>query len=153
MVDKIDDNFHGCYLLTNGRGTYIGYTVNPLRRVEQHNCGREKGGAKRTENRGTWSMVLIVHGFMSNISALQFEWAWQHPYLSKKVKDKLGEQRSKKALFSVDYQLKILGALLSSPPWTVLPLRVRWVTPSLRKDLNGQEKIPPHIITEEGMLC
>ena len=55
-------NFHGCYLLVSRASssvTYIGYTVNPNRRIKQHNGGVRKGGARKTSRRGPWYLCIL----------------------------------------------------------------------------------------------
>lgn len=62
--------------------TYVGFTVNMDRRIRQHN--REiKGGAWKTLKWYPWKIVLVVYGFESHVSALQFEWAVQNSWKSR----------------------------------------------------------------------
>ncbi|CAO1621881.1 unnamed protein product [Sympodiomycopsis kandeliae] len=65
--------------------TYIGSSPDPIRRKRQHN-GELKQGAFRTRKGRPWDMDLIVWGFSSKIAALQFEWAFQKPHLSRHLK-------------------------------------------------------------------
>jgi len=69
-----------CYLLVNtdpGRQkTYIGATVNPDRRLRQHN-GELVGGARATHGRH-WRRAVLVGGFGGEQEALRFEWWWKH---------------------------------------------------------------------------
>ena len=64
-----------CYLLESSGRTYIGATVDPNRRLQQHN-GDKSGGARATKGR-VWTRVVYVSGFPDWTAALQFEWAWK----------------------------------------------------------------------------
>lgn len=68
---------HSVYFLKSliTKKTYVGYSVNPIHRLRQHN--REiVGGAKGTAKGAPWKIICIVTGFPSETSALQFEWKW-----------------------------------------------------------------------------
>ncbi len=75
-------HLHCCYLLyaySQGRSfTYVGYTVNPLRRLDQHNR-RIKGGARATAKaQGKWHLACVVYPFESKSKAMSFEKKWKH---------------------------------------------------------------------------
>ncbi|KAI0978674.1 hypothetical protein GJ496_008080 [Pomphorhynchus laevis] len=120
--------FYGCYILyslnPNRKGsTYIGFTVNPNRRIRQHNLGKRAGGAWKTNGKGPWDMVLVVYGFPNKICALRFEWAWQNPQKSIRLKPFVPINRR----FSLKSKLDILWQMLNLSPWSRLPLKVRWL--------------------------
>lgn len=95
QTQKREGRAYYVYIL-NSLGTnrsYIGFSVNPKRRVRQHNR-KIKGGAKRTKkHKGRrWVLVCMVTGFTSKHDALAFEWAWQHPYKSKRYRDAMNSE-------------------------------------------------------------
>lgn len=81
-------SFYACYFLRSLSSpgiTYIGSTPAPPRRKRQHNGDLTQGAWKTTRSR-PWEMECIVYGFSSKIAALQFEWAWAKPHLSRHLK-------------------------------------------------------------------
>ena len=82
-----------CYMLasTDGRKTYVGATIDPDRRLRQHN-GEIKGGARATKGR-VWTRRFLVGGFVGEKPALRFEWRWK--YLTRQAPgDSFIERRS-----------------------------------------------------------
>jgi len=147
------ENFFGVYLLycTNpkykGR-TYIGKTTDPNRRIFQHNKGKQAGGAWRTSNKGPWDMVLIVHGFPNDISALRFEWAWQHPSRSRRLNALPPKKKSEK---TIRHLLRLMLNMLNLGPWNRLPLTLRWLKPEYQAELPGDAMEPPlHMPVVQG---
>ncbi|KIL68887.1 hypothetical protein M378DRAFT_29626, partial [Amanita muscaria Koide BX008] len=129
-------SFYACYLLKSiqtpeSQATYVGSTPDPPRRIRQHN-GEISGGASGTKHKRPWVMQMTVYGFPSKLAsaALQFEWAWQHPHLSRHLRDKDG-----KALFAGTRKLKLLRwrintvrIMICSHPYNTWPLHVKLYT-------------------------
>ncbi|KAL6761568.1 hypothetical protein V8C86DRAFT_1785301 [Haematococcus lacustris] len=118
-------DFFGCYLLQSKHPrsrtrTYIGFTVNPKRRIRQHN-GVIGSGAWQTSKWRPWEMVLVVFGFTTQqVQALQFEWAWQHPKKSKAVRGLAA------SLGTAGMQgVKLMLGMLAISPWSLFPLTVQ----------------------------
>ncbi|OAF67266.1 hypothetical protein A3Q56_05013 [Intoshia linei] len=149
-------NFNGCYLLYSlnekylGK-TYIGYTVNPYRRVRQHNR-LIKGGASKTLRAGPWDMILIIYGFPNNVSALRFEWAWQNPKKSRRL-TQIPPKKRKETEFI--YKYRIMLYMLNIGPWCRLPLSFCWLKPDYKIQIinaNVDLKVPIHMdVTEIGI--
>uniref|UniRef100_A0A1B0AK92 Structure-specific endonuclease subunit SLX1 homolog n=1 Tax=Glossina pallidipes TaxID=7398 RepID=A0A1B0AK92_GLOPL len=148
----IKNRFYGVYLLCSesldGRykgKCYIGFTVNPSRRIRQHNKGKDFGGARKTSNKGPWKMVLIVHGFPNNIAALQFEWAWQQPALSCRLKNfpELKRKLPKESYFQ--HNIRILNRMLNIGPWQRLALVINWLEVNYKCDFEPLFEPPKHM--------
>ncbi|KAK3083848.1 hypothetical protein FSP39_004064 [Pinctada imbricata] len=140
-------NFFGVYLLYNvnpkfkGR-TYIGKTTDPNRRIDQHNKGKQAGGAWRTHGRGPWEMVLIIHGFPNAISALRFEWAWQNPEKSRRLRNVPGKRKKETPFL---YRFRVVSEMLNTGPWDRLALTIRWLKQNYVQDFPPNSRPPMHM--------
>ena len=152
----------GCYLLQsvrNHRRTYIGFTMDPRRRLRQHN-GEIKGGARKTDRWKPWNMVLCVWGFPGKVLALQFEYAWQHPSLSRHVRDKvahlgfckLAGHGKQSPVQGVDKNVRVLLEMLQAIPCNRIPLRVHFLEESLWTGLENLfgAALPNHLTLTHG---
>ena len=143
--------FHGVYLLCSiennksVRGTYIGYTVLPGRRILQHNRFK-KGGAHKTAKYAPWDMILCIHNFPNRTAGLRFEWAWQNPKIS--VRLKMYDWQKRKTENGVQYQIRVLERMLNIAPWNKLPLTVQWLRSEYKVPL-----VPPlHMPIAQGPI-
>jgi len=132
--DITENNHFHCYLLRSLTPehslkvkTYIGFTTNPQRRIRQHN-GELVNGARRTKSGRPWEYVAIVDGFQSKISAMQFEWAWQHVNKSLVFRQAVGCDklaRKMKRRRGIKPRLDELSILMNDcSPFNTLPLKV-----------------------------
>ncbi|CAG8726152.1 14785_t:CDS:10 [Dentiscutata erythropus] len=103
---------------------YIGTTPDPQKRLRQHN-GEIAAGAERTKGKRPWKFVLIVYGFPNKKAALQFEWAWQHPYLSRHLKN----SNYRKNDNTIKTKLSVLQEMLSVNAFSRWSLHLHTVIP------------------------
>ena len=155
--------FACCYLVASlseqhkGK-TYVGFTVNPKRRLLQHNGQYANAGAKYTKKLRPCEMVLCVHGFPTKTQALGFEWAWQNPTTSRAVKDLAQNKLKIGSRHSTILNKSLLGlAMLNLSPWRHLPLVVHFFNDTHKRDVleNAEKKdvnIPSHVRVEVGEM-
>ncbi|KAI7896131.1 uncharacterized protein EV154DRAFT_281211 [Mucor mucedo] len=156
-------SFYCCYLLRSlqegqGNKTYVGSTPEPIKRLRQHN-GEITQGAYRTRKLRPWEHVMIVYGFPSRTEALQFEWAWQKPQQSRHVKA-LADTNPYKIRYTQCTKnkanhpltkIKVAQLLLNSKPFCQLPLKLRFVLPSMQ-DIFLQVDLPKHMQSSVGPI-
>jgi structure-specific endonuclease subunit SLX1 len=157
------EGFACCYLVASlseqhkGK-TYVGFTVNPKRRLLQHNGQYANAGAKYTKKLRPCEMVLCVHGFPTKTQALGFEWAWQNPTTSRAVKDLAQNKLKIGSRHSTILNKSLLGlAMLNLSPWRHLPLVVHFFNDTHKRDVleNAEKKdvnIPSHVRVEVGEM-
>ena len=140
---------YSCYLLTslNPRfqsHSYIGFTVNPARRLRQHN-GEITMGAYQTKKKRPWEMVLVVTGFPDRTSALKFEWAWQNPHLSKNVKGVIEDVKGIGTRTHLKAKIRYLFEMLQVAQWSRLPLKLVWLTDRHKSFVEKCPRLPKHM--------
>ena len=143
---------HCCYLLRSehrpGR-TYIGFTVDPVYRLRQHN-GEVTGGARATRPLRPWVHVAVVRGFPGAREALSFEWHWKNSQRSRRLRGPVRGQ----TVTGPRGRLYVLDVMLRTEPWSAMPLevergagailpppRVPGTVPALRRTLERLEAV------------
>ena len=119
QYDKKEKNWF-FYLVCNKHYTYAGISVDPDRRLRQHN-GEIKGGAKYTTRKGSgWKHMCIIEGFDTSINCMRFEWAVKHCHPLRKG--------------GITMRLKKLKTIMNRDYWTsntpetklLPPLTIHW---------------------------
>jgi hypothetical protein len=87
-------------------------------------------------------MILCIYGFPSQVSALQFEWAWQHPNNSLAVREAAKGLRS---LNGTGGKIMLAYTMLTLPEWKSLNLTVNFLSTKHMNSTKGCPTLPSHM--------
>ena len=155
---ETSSSFSGCYILRSMNPAYkthcyIGFTVNPPRRIKQHN-GELTGGAFKTHKMRPWEMTLVVWGFPTKNLALKFEWIWQHPDQSGVMKhvnwNELFRKEGGRRNFYAN--LVVLKEMILSNLWSRLSLKICVQSKDVFDKLHEPPVLPSYIKVYLGKI-
>lgn len=122
------------YWIASQNRCYIGATVDPKKRLRQHN-EEIKGGAFRTKSKGPWHYHCVISGFRTWHEALCFEWAFK--YYTKRCR---GNDSRENALATLMMKEKWT---INSPPSSEVPLNVEYNPEQYGQPPENYEAVKP----------
>lgn len=84
-------------------------------------------------------MVFCIHGFPTQVAALQFEWAWQHPRESLAVREAAS---TFKTLGGLANKIKLALTMITLPSWKSMDLTVSFFSTKYMNHTAGCPSLP-----------
>ena len=94
---------------------------------------------------------MIVYGFPSKVAALQFEWAWQHPWRSRHLKAGGGSGRARaifpngRGLWTLNARVDVVRTMITSHPYSNWPLHVKLFSTEVVKAWEESGRANAHL--------
>lgn len=83
---------------------------------------------------------------------LQFEWAWQKPGQSRILRHIPGIDKKQYKETHLDHHLRILSAMLRTPPFCRLPLTIQWLSDEYLREFPIEKSPPMHMPIKYGRI-
>ncbi|KAJ1550094.1 hypothetical protein HK096_008777 [Nowakowskiella sp. JEL0078] len=100
-------------------------------------------------------MVVVVYGFPNKYAALQFEWAWQNPHLSRHFKPLQLEKKysGKQTEKKLPIMLSVVSEMLHFGQWARWPLKIHFTSSIVESKFTQLPKAPPpHVVVSNGLI-
>ena len=102
-------------------------------------------------------IIMCIHAcmrvcvFIIIIISMQFEWAWQHPNASKRLKQRVPRRKIPRES-GVQHRFRVLAEMLVTAPWARLPLTVRWLKQEHVLEFPPSKQPPVHMPIAFGQV-